>query len=173
MNDQSGLLWTEGDRTFFWGGGGGQLQFKVAVSENSGATWKMHLPHLLNKIAPTELASQPITTAFRGKDGGLFMGVDSKGASSGLWKSMDNGTSWADTHGRTVGRHTCVMSNVPHDCLRLGVYICIMVGGHWDRTFFTTRDREKIMAYGGKNSDIDGFMPYLLHADCITGCLQH
>ena len=55
------------------------------------ATWRLHLPHLLNKIAPTELASQPITTAFRGEDNGLFMGVDSKGASSGLWKSMDNG----------------------------------------------------------------------------------
>ena len=54
------------------------------------ATWRLHLPHLLNKIAPTELASQPITTAFR-LDNGLFMGVDSKGASSGLWKSMDNG----------------------------------------------------------------------------------
>ena len=55
------------------------------------ATWRLPLPHLLNKIAPTELASQPITTAFRGEDNGLFMGVDSKGASSGLWKSMDNG----------------------------------------------------------------------------------
>ena len=55
------------------------------------ATWRLHLPHLLNKIAPTELASQPITTAFRGVDNGLFMGVDSKGASSGLWKSIDNG----------------------------------------------------------------------------------
>ena len=48
------------------------------------ATWRLHLPHLLNKIAPTELASQPITTAFRFKDNGLFMGVDPKGASSGL-----------------------------------------------------------------------------------------
>ncbi len=26
------------------------------------------------------------------------------------------------------------------------------------------------MAFGGKNSDIDGFMPYLLNADCIAGC---
>ena len=138
MNDQSGLLWREGSRTFFWGGGGGQLQFKVAVSEDSGATWNMHLPHLLNKIAPTELATQPITTAFRGKDGGLFMGVDSAGASSGLWKSLDNGTSWADTHGRTVGRHT---------------------------TFFTAEGREKIMAFGGKNSDIDGYMPYTFSTD--------
>ena len=38
MNDQSALLWTEGSRVFFWGGGGGQLQFKVAVSDDSGVS---------------------------------------------------------------------------------------------------------------------------------------
>ncbi len=111
------------------------------MSENSGATWKMHLPHLLNKIAPTELATQPITTAFRGKDGGLFMGVDSKGASSGLWKSMDNSTSWADTHGRTVGRHTCVVFDEPHTCHCECTYV--MVAGHWGQdVFHDARSRE-------------------------------
>jgi hypothetical protein len=35
MNDQSALLWTEGGRTWFWGGGGGELDFKVAVSDDS------------------------------------------------------------------------------------------------------------------------------------------
>ena len=38
MNDQSALLWTEGSRVYFWGGGGGQLQFKVAVSDDSGVS---------------------------------------------------------------------------------------------------------------------------------------
>ena len=70
------------------------------------------------------------------------MGVDSQGASSGLWRSPDNGSSWADTHGRTVGRHT---------------------------TFFTVPGpkpgSERIMAFGGKNSNIDGFMPYTFSDD--------
>ena len=42
MNDQSALLWTEGPRVFFWGGGGGQLQFKVAVSDDSGVSNRRH-----------------------------------------------------------------------------------------------------------------------------------
>ncbi len=42
MNDQSALLWTEGSRVFFWGGGGGQLQFKVAVSDDSGVSNRRH-----------------------------------------------------------------------------------------------------------------------------------
>ena len=42
MNDQSALLWTEGSRVYFWGGGGGQLQFKVAVSDDSGVSDRRH-----------------------------------------------------------------------------------------------------------------------------------
>lgn len=45
-----------------------------------------------------------------------------------------------------------------------------MVAAVGDSTFFTTLDKEKIMAFGGKNSDIDGFMPYLYCVDCIAGC---
>ena len=137
-NDQSALLWTEGGKTFFWGGGGNndRAPFKVAVSEDSGGSWKMHMPNITNKVLPTALASQPITTAFRDDDGRLYMGVDSEKASSGLWRSGDNGASWEDTHGRTVGRHT---------------------------TFFTVPgngSKRRIMAFGGKNSEIDGFMPF-------------
>ena len=95
----------------------------------------MHLPNITNKVGPTSLASQPITTAFRipvipvdataaadataadAADGhihahtpapsasapsALYMGVDSSGASSGLWRSVDDGVSWEDTHGRSV-----------------------------------------------------------------------
>ena len=34
MNDQSALLWTEGSRVWFWGGGGEDLVFQVAVFQN-------------------------------------------------------------------------------------------------------------------------------------------
>jgi hypothetical protein len=182
-NDQSALLWTEWgsspagdkDRTWFWGGGG-NLHFKVAVSDDSGGTWSMHVPNITNQVGPTALASQPITTAFRipagvvdrrhigsenstgndhnghtdvGKavlgyefDSALYMGVDSAGSSSGLWKSSDNGLSWQDTHGRSVGRHT---------------------------TYFTSPSSgtkaSTIMAFGGKNSNIDGYMPFTSSID--------
>ena len=52
-NDQSALLWTEGSRTFFWGGGAHsdpKMPFKVAVSEDSGGTWLMHLPNITNTV---------------------------------------------------------------------------------------------------------------------------
>lgn len=40
-----------------------------------------------------------------------------------------------------------------------------MVVGVVDRTFFTAAGRQTIMAFGGKNSDIDGYMPYTFSTD--------
>ena len=74
------------------------------------------------------LASYPTRTSL----------VRSQGATSGLWRSSDEGRSWEDTHGRTAGRHT---------------------------TFFTKGNGSVIMAYGGKNSDIDGYMPFTQSSD--------
>jgi hypothetical protein len=141
-NDQSALLWTEGNRTWFFGGGGkpGRApQFKVAYTDNSGASWAMHLPTITNSMAPSNLTTQPITTAFRGLDGALYFGVDVDGHSeSGLWRTVDNGTSWADMHGRTLGRHT---------------------------SFFIAKDKTKVFGFGGKNTNIDGYMPGTVSTD--------
>merc|ERR1711871_1258014 len=62
QNDQSALLWSEGERTWFWGGGGKLTPFKIGVSSDSGATWQLWLPNVTNTPSPTPLASQPITT---------------------------------------------------------------------------------------------------------------
>jgi hypothetical protein len=196
-NDQSALLWTEwgtspagdNDRTWFWGGGG-NLRFKVAVSDNSGGTWAIHVPNITNQVGPTALASQPITTAFRmpagaedtsrtssesstgndnngrtaaGKaapgsasDGGLYMGVDSAGSSSGLWKSLDNGASWEDTHGRSVGRHTSYFT-IPSSTNS--------TSSSTSSAKTSTPSMARIMAFGGKNSNIDGYMPFTSSID--------
>ena len=72
-NDQSALLWTEGNVTWLWGGGGknGALPFKVAVTTDSGGSWRLHVPTVTDEVGPTPLASQPITTAFRGAEHAL------------------------------------------------------------------------------------------------------
>ena len=42
----------------FWGGGRGTpLPFRVGVSSDSGATWKLWLPNVTNEVTPTPLAS--------------------------------------------------------------------------------------------------------------------
>ena len=100
-------------------------------------------------VGPTELASQPITTAFRDGEGRLYMGVDSAGASSGLWRSLDDGKSWTDTHGRTVGRHTTFFTANASDT----------------PSSATAAASKTIFAFGGKNSNIDGYMPYTYSID--------
>ena len=54
-----------------------------------------------------------------------------------LWASSDNGRTWYDTGGRTAGRHT---------------------------TFVPLRDG-RILGMGGKNTNIDGYMPKVYSSD--------
>jgi hypothetical protein len=67
----------------------------------------------------------------------MYFGSDAIAASSLLWASKDNGETWFDTGGRTAGRHT---------------------------TFIVLKDGS-ILGLGGKNSDIDGYMPQALSKD--------
>ena len=69
----------------------------LCLSDDNGGTWRMHVPNITNQVSPTPLASQPITTAFRSPTAttaannsgdAIHMGVDSAGASSGLWRSL-------------------------------------------------------------------------------------
>jgi hypothetical protein len=83
-------------------------------------------------------SSQPINSAFRGPDDTIYLGVDGKESTSELFASSDNGRTWFDTGGRTLGRHS---------------------------SFVMLDDKRTILACGGKNADIEGFMPKAISRD--------
>jgi hypothetical protein len=133
FNDQSGLLWRDGNTLRFFGGGRGmsdQLPFKMAVSTNNGATWTMRLP-LLDAPAH-DFTAQPITSAFRGVDDEIFFAMDAGKDASFLWRSTDNGIHWHDMGGRTGARHSTIL---PLD------------------------NKGHLLSIGGKNASIDGWSP--------------
>lgn len=137
LNDQSALLWADGARVWFFGGGRafGQVPFRYLTSDDSGATWSpLRLPDIVRRAGPVQ--AQPITSAFR-KDGSIFFGSDALGAHSLLWRSPDDGRTWYDTGGRTAGRHT---------------------------TFVVLRDG-RILGMGGKSSSVGGYMPCVFSSD--------
>jgi hypothetical protein len=132
FNDQSGLLWRDGNKIWFFGGGrelSDWVPFKIATSSDNGATWTLSLPQLER---PAEnFTAQPITSAFR--DGhSIFFAMDGEGAHSFLWRSDDDGVHWRDTGGRTGGRHSVI---VPLD------------------------DHGRLLSIGGKNASTNGWSP--------------
>jgi hypothetical protein len=138
VNDQSALLWNDNGTLRFFGGGFGLtgVPFRMLTSTDSGATWSpIQFPVIRGNVGG--FAPQPITSAFRTSDGTMYIGSDAIAASSLLWASKDNGETWFDTGGRTAGRHT---------------------------TFVVLKDGS-ILGLGGKNSDIDGYMPQTLSRD--------
>jgi len=138
VNDQSALLWTEGNKVNFFGGGIGLVgvPFRWTWSTDSGATWSpIKFPALLGSVGG--YSPQPITSAFRGPHGTMYLATDAIGGESLLWASHDNGKTWRDTGGRTGGRHTAFVA------LKDGC----------------------ILGMGGKNTDIDGYMPESVSCD--------
>lgn len=138
LNDQSALLWNDNGTLWFFGGGRGlgNIPFVFAKSTDNGATWSpLQTPVIKGTVDP--FAPQPINSAFRAPDNTIYFGSDAIGASSFLWASKDNGKTWYDTKGRTKGRHT---------------------------TFVMLKDN-RILALGGKNSNIEGFMPQCFSTD--------
>lgn len=138
LNDQSALLWNDNGTLWFFGGGRslGNVPFVFTTSTDNGATWSaLNTPVMKGEIKP--FAPQPINTAFRGPDGTIYFGTDAIGSTSLLWASKDNGKTWYDTQGRTGGRHT---------------------------TFVMLKDN-RILAMGGKNSSVDGYMPKSYSSD--------
>ena len=133
FNDQSGLLWTDGNTIRFFGGGRGAsawMPFKMAASTNNGATWTLSLP-LLDQPA-TNFSAQPITSAFRAPDGAMYFAMDGAKSTSFLWRSRDDGVHWHDMGGRTSGRHSTI----------------VPLNGKGD-----------LLSIGGKNSDVEGWSP--------------
>ncbi len=133
INDQSGLLWKDGNKIWFFGGGRGVpdwTPFKIATSTDNGATWNLSLPELEREAK--DYTAQPITSAFRGADRSIYFAMDGDGASSFLWRSADEGIHWQQMDGRTGGRHSVI---VPLD------------------------DKGNLLSIGGKNSSTNGWSP--------------
>jgi len=133
FNNQSGLLWQDGNKTWFFGGGRGLtdwVPFKFATSTDNGATWSLALPQLDQPAEAYE--AQPITSAFRGTDGAIYFAMDGQKATSFLWRSPDEGVHWQQLAGRTGGRHSTI---VPLD------------------------DHGDLLSIGGKNASVDGWSP--------------
>jgi hypothetical protein len=138
-DDAAPVLWNErGELWFFWGSprlaGGPPFQFMTSM--DCGASWSaVEMAKLVGAVG--KFTPQPINSIVRDAKGTLYLPVDSKGATSVLFASNDDGKTWRDTGGRTAGRHT---------------------------TLVLGRDG-LLMGYGGKDSDIDGFMPKAISAD--------
>ena len=142
VNDHAPLLWTywkNGIVYFFWGNPmlEGRFPFQWTYSKDNGATWaEVHYPNFMNKIGGH--SCQPINTVVRDKNGTIYVASDGIESHALLWATHDNMRTWYDTQGRTAGRHT---------------------------SFALLSDGTSILGMGGKNSDIDGFMPQSLTRD--------
>jgi hypothetical protein len=142
VNDHAPLLWTdheEGVLYLFWGAPRliGGFPFQWTTSRDSGATWSpIRFPRFEGAVGPH--SRQPINTALRDRDGSFFLSSDGNGGRSVLWVTDDDGVTWHDRGGRTAGRHT---------------------------TFALLGDGRTILGLGGKNTDLDGWMPRSLSRD--------
>ena len=138
VNDQSPLLWNDNGTIRFFGGGVGLdgVPFRMQSSTDNGVTWSApEFPLLRGPIGG--FTPQPITSAFHGADKRIYVATDAVAGESMLWASDDNGRTWIDTGGRTAGRHTT----------------------------FVTLKNGSILGIGGKNTDIDGYMPQAISRD--------
>jgi formylglycine-generating enzyme required for sulfatase activity len=143
VNDHAPLLWTDWERGgrlhLFWGSpqlAVGAFPFQWMVSDDSGASWsEVRFPQFTNAIGPH--SRQPINSVVRSPDGTVYVASDAVGGSSVLWATRDEGRTWFDTIGRSAGRHT---------------------------TYVQLRNGD-LLGLGGKNTDIDGFMPRAVSSD--------
>ena len=139
-NDHAPLVWNDnGTVRLFWGSPKlerGGFPFQWTSSSDSGASWREALfPQFVSEIGSH--SRQPINSAFRDAKGRIYVSSDGSGGESVLWASDDDARTWFDTKGRSAGRHT---------------------------TYALLKDG-RIVGWGGKNTDIDEFMPRAISSD--------
>ena len=138
-DDAAPVLWIDRGKLWFFFGSPrllGGPPFQFMTSTDNGATWTV--PEFANIQRPLgKFTAQPINSVVRGRDGTIYLPVDGAGGTSVLFASHDEGKTWYDTGGRTSGRHTTVV---------LG-------------------QDGSLIGFGGKNTQIDGFMPKSVSRD--------
>ena len=143
LNDHAPLIATTEDGAIhhFWGweqSSPHAYPFQYITSYDNGATWgPVQFPVFSNKA--DRFDRQPINSAFRAKDGYFYMASDGnceKASCSVLWRTKDMKV-WENPKGRTGGRHTTVVE------LKDG----------------------SLLGLGGKNSQINGYMPQSISKD--------
>ncbi len=137
--DAAPVIWNDGGKVwFFWGCSRllGGYPFQYMMSTDNGASWSaVHFPKITGAVG--EFTPQPINSVVRMKDGTIYLPTDGSGGHSVLWTTHDDGRTWLDTGGRTGGRHTTLVAG--KDGALIGI--------------------------GGKNTNIDGFMPVSVSRD--------
>ncbi|MBV9082149.1 MAG: exo-alpha-sialidase [Acidobacteriaceae bacterium] len=137
--DAAPVIWNgNGKIWFFWGCSRllGAFPFQYMSSNDNGATWSaIVFPNLVGPVG--QYTPQPIHSVVRTSDGTVYLPADGSGGHSVLWATRDNGKTWYDTGGRTGGRHT---------------------------TLVVGKDGS-LIGFGGKNTNIDGFMPVSISRD--------
>jgi hypothetical protein len=139
VNDVAPLLWNDNGKIWMFFSSlhlDATYPFQWRTSDDNGASWSaVRYPVFSNHVGTH--TPQPITSAFRDESGTIYMACDGLGPESLLFASRDEGETWYDTGGRTNGRHS---------------------------VFVTLKDGS-IAAYGGKHTDIDGYMPKSVSKD--------
>ncbi len=140
VNDHAPLIFTDHDGTIYHFWGWPQLDnafpFQFVYSKDSGATWsEVQFPRFAEKAE--KVVSQPINTVVHAQDGYYYVPCDVRGESASvLWRSKDL-VNWEVPKGKTAGRHSTIVEL--HD--------------------------GRLLAIGGKNSSIDGYMPQAISTD--------
>ncbi len=149
VNDHAPLFYTDkkGVVYHFWGWP--QLPdaypFQYVESHDNGETWsEVRFPRFVNQAQ--RLCAQPVNTCVEGRDGTFYLVSDATSdgsreprlrSSSVLWRSRDGMKTWENPKGRTYGRHTTAVE----------------------------LEDGSILALGGKNTDINGYMPVAVTSD--------
>lgn len=137
--DAAPVFWNDRGKLWFFFGSPrllGGPPFQFLTSTDYGATWSpVHFANIQGPIG--KFTPQPINSIVRDRDGALHLPVDGSGSTSVVFVSTDDGAAWRDPGGRTAGRHT---------------------------TLVLGKDGS-LIGFGGKNSNIDGFMPKAVSLD--------
>ncbi|MHC4435012.1 MAG: exo-alpha-sialidase, partial [Planctomycetota bacterium] len=140
-DDEGPVFWNDdGTLWLFWGSPRqfAGYPFQYVKSTDNGATWSpVQFPLFDKRVGP--YAAQPINSAFRDSKGKIYLAVDGSHSpiTSELFATANEGRTWYDTGGRTYGRHS---------------------------TFIVLKD-DVIMAFAGKQAEINGYHPINLSRD--------